>query len=238
MFDGKWIGTCSVDNPKENHLTFARTLAHLDKIRNVEFKLGVCIPVTLDYGWKHPWITIFPSEWFEYEFALFHNEINQYNSYLNTIEVDDSDIHFTVVPCEGIREVNGPKGKKIHLLHIGNIQVGRDVRIGPYTFIERAVFDSTIIEDGVRIDGHCAIGHNSVIGENTVIASGVGVGGSAIIGKNCWIGGNSYIRNGIKICDGTVIGCMSAVVKDITEPGVYAGVPARFIKPAEKNWNF
>ena len=34
----------------------------------------------------------------------------------------------------------------------------------------------------------------------------------------------------IKICDNTTIGAMSFVNKDILEPGVYVGVPAKKIK--------
>ncbi len=233
-------GTCSVVNPKNEHATFARSRKYLKLLDGTELNLVVFVPKGIDTsGIDLGNVKFAESDWFEYEFALLHNAINKGKFPVKSInESLGPKIHKTFHICDGIREVNAPDGSKVHFKHMGNVRIGKNVRIGPFSVLERAIFDSTIIENGVRIDMHCAIGHNSMIGENTVIASGVGVGGSAIIGKNCWIGGNSYIRNGVKVCDGTVVGCMSSVVKDIIEPGIYAGVPAKFIKPVSEGWNF
>ena len=50
------------------------------------------------------------------------------------------------------------------------------------------------------------------------------------IGSDIWIGANVTICKGVRICDHVVVGANSVVTKSITEPGVYAGVPARKIK--------
>lgn len=50
------------------------------------------------------------------------------------------------------------------------------------------------------------------------------------IGSNVWIGGNVTICQGVHIADGVVVGAGSVVTKSITEPGVYAGLPAKKIK--------
>ena len=234
-----WLGTCSVDNPKDRHVTFARNREYLWKLYESGVNVGVFVPNGIDVkGIPLDHIKLYECSYFEYEFAIFHNEINRDREPEKDVLSIDIIIHPTAVIADGIHEVNGPAGHKIHLKHMGNVVIGSDVRIGPMSFIERACFDSTIIEDGVRIDGLCAIGHNSIIGKNTVIASGVGVGGSCEIGRDCWIGGNTYIRNGIKVYSRVVIGCGSAVVKNITEPGIYAGVPAVFKKPYVEGWNF
>lgn len=240
----RWLGTCSIDNPKDWHVTFARSFDYLKKLDGfikADLHLMIYLPPDLFEAftvWAPPNSVFVPSEYPEYDFAKFHNEIN--NGKGVTIQRgNDTFIHPTVVVDDGIREVNGPPGsRKIHLKHIGNVVIGEDVRIGPFTFIERAVFDETIIGNGCRIDAQCVIGHQAIIGENTVIASSCGIGGSSRIGKNCWIGGNVYVRNGVKVCDGTIIGCSSGVTKDITEPGVYGGVPAKFIKPVPEGYNF
>ena len=44
------------------------------------------------------------------------------------------------------------------------------------------------------------------------------------------MGNNSGIREKIEICKGVKIGMNAAVVKNIYEAGVYAGVPAKRIK--------
>lgn len=50
------------------------------------------------------------------------------------------------------------------------------------------------------------------------------------IGSNIWIGANVTICAGVSICDNVVVGANSVVTKDISKSGVYAGVPAKFIK--------
>lgn len=50
-----------------------------------------------------------------------------------------------------------------------------------------------------------------------------------ILGDNVVIGANSVIIGPIRICDNVLIGAMSLVNKDISEPGVYVGAPLRKI---------
>lgn len=78
----------------------------------------------------------------------------------------------------------------------------------------------SIVNTGAIVEHDCSIGSNVFIGPGAVICGGVE------IGDDCYIGANATVRPGIKICSGTVIGLGAAVVKDITEPGTYTGIPA------------
>ena len=49
------------------------------------------------------------------------------------------------------------------------------------------------------------------------------------LGHNVVIGANSTIVGPVRICDNVVIATMSLVNKDITEPGLYAGIPVKRI---------
>ncbi len=49
------------------------------------------------------------------------------------------------------------------------------------------------------------------------------------IGNNVSIGSNATILP-VKICENVVIGAGSVVTKDIEQPGVYAGNPAKYLK--------
>ena len=53
---------------------------------------------------------------------------------------------------------------------------------------------------------------------------------STRIGNHVSIGSNATILP-VSICDRTVIGAGAVVTKDITEAGVYAGNPARLLRP-------
>jgi acetyltransferase-like isoleucine patch superfamily enzyme len=52
---------------------------------------------------------------------------------------------------------------------------------------------------------------------------------STNIGNHVSIGSNATLLP-VNICENAVIGAGSVVTKDISEPGVYAGNPARLIK--------
>ena len=49
------------------------------------------------------------------------------------------------------------------------------------------------------------------------------------VGISSWIGIGSSIIQGVEIGEGTSIGAGSVVIKDITEPGTYVGVPIKKI---------
>jgi acetyltransferase-like isoleucine patch superfamily enzyme len=56
---------------------------------------------------------------------------------------------------------------------------------------------------------------------------------STRIGNNVSIGTNSTILP-VTICDYVVIGAGSVVAKDITEPGIYAGNPAKLVRKVKR----
>jgi acetyltransferase-like isoleucine patch superfamily enzyme len=70
---------------------------------------------------------------------------------------------------------------------------------------------------------------------NDLFSEGGPAGGDASkwkatsIGNHVSIGSNATILP-VTICDNVVIGAGSVVTKDITQPGVYAGNPARLLR--------
>jgi|LakMenEpi03Aug12_release.lakeMendotaPanAssembly.Ray.scaffolds.fasta_scaffold02741_24 sugar O-acyltransferase (sialic acid O-acetyltransferase NeuD family) len=77
---------------------------------------------------------------------------------------------------------------------------------------------------------HSDIGHDCVIGNYVTLAPGARVSGYCVIGDCVYVGTNAVIREGVHICDVVTIGAGAVVLNDITESGVYAGVPAKKIK--------
>ncbi|MEO0311002.1 MAG: hypothetical protein RIQ89_659, partial [Bacteroidota bacterium] len=86
----------------------------------------------------------------------------------------------------------------------------------------------------VTIGNNCFISHGAMF-INDLFADGGPAGGvkekwkSTHLGNKVSIGTNATILP-VKICDNVVIGAGSVVTKDITEPGIYAGNPAKKIK--------
>jgi sugar O-acyltransferase (sialic acid O-acetyltransferase NeuD family) len=83
------------------------------------------------------------------------------------------------------------------------------------------------IENFVTINLKCTIGHDVILNDFITVAPGVNLSGFVTVGKKTDIGTNSCCIQGINIVENTIIGAGAVVVRDITEPGTYVGVPAR-----------
>lgn len=110
------------------------------------------------------------------------------------------------------------------------VEIQKNVEIGEYTKIQ----SHTFICELVKIGANCFIGHSVVFINDLFSNNGPALGNKSLwkktnIGDNVSIGSNATILP-VKICSKVVIGAGSVVTKDINEPGIYAGNPARRIK--------
>ena len=116
----------------------------------------------------------------------------------------------------------------VNLIHPSAV-IGTDVEIG----IGAAVMAGVVINSSSRIGKGCIINtsssldHDNVIEDYVHISPGVRIAGSVGIGKGTWLGIGSVVSNNVNICSGCKVGAGAVVVKDITEPGTYVGVPVR-----------
>lgn len=118
----------------------------------------------------------------------------------------------------------GESYKKIPQL--GNVIIEDDVEIGANTTIDRAVMDSTIIRQGVKLDNLVQIAHNVEVGAHTVMAAQVGIAGSVKVGRHCMFGGQVGLAGHIHIADHVTLGAQAGVISDVKEPVTLLGAPA------------
>jgi len=110
------------------------------------------------------------------------------------------------------------------------VEIQRGVKVGARTKIQSHAFVCELVEIGTD----CVIGHG-VMFINDLFASGGPSGGrrelwkSTRIGNHVSIGSNATILP-VSICERTVIGAGAVVTRDIVEPGIYAGNPARLLR--------
>ena len=138
-----------------------------------------------------------------------------------------------VIGADGFGNAMTPEGW-VKVPQLGGVRIGNDVEIGANTTVDCGAIDDTVIEDGVRIDNLCHIGHNVRIGAHTAVAGMSGISGSATIGKRCMLAGQCGIVGHISVCDDVVVSGKAVISKDITEPGVYAGA---FTAEPAREWN-
>jgi UDP-3-O-[3-hydroxymyristoyl] glucosamine N-acyltransferase len=127
-----------------------------------------------------------------------------------------------VIGADGFGNAMTPEGW-VKVPQVGGVRIGDDVEIGANTTVDCGAIEDTVIEDGVRIDNLCHIGHNAHIGAHTAVAGMSGISGSATIGKRCMLAGQTGVVGHITICDDVVVSGKAVISKNITEPGVYAG---------------
>jgi acetyltransferase-like isoleucine patch superfamily enzyme len=113
------------------------------------------------------------------------------------------------------------------------VEIQKGVRIGARTKVQSHAFVCELVEIG----SDCFIGHG-VMFTNDLFAKGGPARGdrslwkSTRIGDRVSIGSNATLLP-VSICSDVVIGAGAVVTRDITEPGVYAGNPARKLAPKQ-----
>lgn len=116
----------------------------------------------------------------------------------------------------------------VTLIH-PNAIIGENVTIGKGSLIVAGavINPSTVIGEGCIVNTCASIDHDNIIGDFVHVAVGAHVCGTVKIGDNTWIGAGATISNNVDVCADCVIGAGAVVIKNITESGIYVGVPVK-----------
>ncbi|MDR2100076.1 MAG: UDP-3-O-(3-hydroxymyristoyl)glucosamine N-acyltransferase [Campylobacteraceae bacterium] len=130
-----------------------------------------------------------------------------------------------VIGSDGFGYAHTKEGVHVKIYHLGNVILEDDVEVGACTTIDRAVFGSTRIKKGTKIDNLVQIGHNCELGEHCIIVSQTGLAGSSVLGRNVVMGGQSATSGHLKIGDFTFIAARGGVTKNVEGGKTYSGFP-------------
>ena len=151
-----------------------------------------------------------------------------------------------ILRCQ-IRNVTFGRGVTVvEPVNLYECTIGDGCFIGPFVEIQKGV----VIGEKSKVQSHSFICELVSIGKDCVIAHGVmfindlfSAGGPArgnrdlwkptLVGDHVSIGSNATILP-VSICDHVVIGAGAVVTKDIVNPGIYAGNPARKLRGFNK----
>ena len=141
-------------------------------------------------------------------------------------------------------------GKNVTVIQPSNLygcHIGDNVFVGPFVEIQKGVKigertrvqSHSFICELVEIGGDCFVGHGVMFINDLFSRGGPARGDTSLwkrtkIGNYVSIGSNATILP-IQICDHVVIGAGSVVTKNITQPGVYIGNPARKVRELDPN---
>ncbi len=132
----------------------------------------------------------------------------------------------TVIGCDGYGFAHTKLGEHVKIYQNGNALVEDDVEIGANCTVDRAVFGTTYIRKGTKLDNLIQIAHNCDVGEHTLCAAQVGLAGSTTLGRNVVMGGQSATAGHLEIGAFTTIAGKGGVTKSLEGGKTYAGFPA------------
>jgi sugar O-acyltransferase (sialic acid O-acetyltransferase NeuD family) len=118
----------------------------------------------------------------------------------------------------------------VKLIHKSAV-ISRSVSIGEGSVVFPGVVMNTHVKIGnnVIVATSSSIDHETIIEDHVLVSAGVTIGAYAKIGSGSLIALGVKIISGINVCSNALVGAGAVVVKDITEPGLYLGIPAKKI---------
>lgn len=146
--------------------------------------------------------------------------------------IDTADIFVAIgnskVRSDFIEQLLAMGAKVPTLIHPSAI-IGACVEIGAGTAIMAGavINPCSKLGKGVILNTCSSIDHDCIIGDYCHIAVGVHIAGTVSLGDKVWLGAGATIKNNVSVCKDCIIGAGAVVVKDITETGIYIGVPAK-----------
>lgn len=136
----------------------------------------------------------------------------------------------------------GSDVKVVQPVNIYGCSIGDGTFVGPFVEIQKGVKigrrckvqSHAFICEMVTIGDDCFLSHGAMF-INDTFATGGAAGGDTTLWKSTKIGNNVSIGTNatilpVVICDNVVVGAGAVVTKDIVEPGIYAGNPAKKIR--------
>jgi UDP-3-O-[3-hydroxymyristoyl] glucosamine N-acyltransferase len=141
----------------------------------------------------------------------------------------------SIIGGEGYGFAQDSKKVSYRIPQTGIVIIEDDVMIGGNNCIDRAAYEETRIGRGTKFDNLCHVAHNVQIGQDCLLTAGFIVAGSTKIGNRIIASGQVGILDHLSVADDTILVHRAGVTDSITEPGVYAALPAQPLSSYMKN---
>ncbi|MGH6896115.1 MAG: acyltransferase [Geminicoccaceae bacterium] len=123
-------------------------------------------------------------------------------------------------------------GKGVSLIGTSELQIGDDVYIARDCFLNCA--GGLVLEDGVVLGPFVVLSTMQCVFARGMVRHDQVIVHPIRIGRGSWLAAHAVVKAGVRIGAGVMIGGNSAVVKDIEDHVLAAGVPAKVIGPVKE----
>lgn len=103
--------------------------------------------------------------------------------------------------------------------------IGKGSFVAPFS----TILQHSKIGQHCIVETYCLISHYAKLGNNVHLHSGVMIAGKTNVGNNSTFNFKAAAINSLELCDNIEVGACSTVTKNIDQPGLYVGTPARRI---------
>lgn len=114
--------------------------------------------------------------------------------------------------------------------------VARGTEIGPGSVVLAGVITTSPVRIGAHVVVMPAVvlTHDDVVDDFVTLASGARLAGGVVVGTGAYVGAGALVRERRVIGAGALVGMGAVVTSDIPPGEVWAGVPARFLRPVDR----
>lgn len=113
--------------------------------------------------------------------------------------------------------------------------VPRSCTLGEGTVALAGVVATTAVRVGahVALMPQVVLTHDDHVADFVSVGSGVRLAGGVVVETGAYLGAGCLIREGVRVGAWSLIGMGAVVVDDVPPHQIWAGVPARFLRPVE-----
>ncbi|NOR68603.1 MAG: acetyltransferase [Methylomarinum sp.] len=122
------------------------------------------------------------------------------------------------------------KGNLVSLVHPCSI-VSRLSEVGLGSVVMAGAVINPFVKLGVAcvVNTIASIDHDCILGDGVHISPGVNLAGGVILGQKSWVGIGASVKQCVSIGDNVIVGAGAAVISNVPNELVVAGVPAKVI---------
>jgi UDP-3-O-[3-hydroxymyristoyl] glucosamine N-acyltransferase len=126
--------------------------------------------------------------------------------------------------------VAGDADGLVDVPHMGRVIIMDRVSLGAHVTVDRGMFGDTVIGEETKLDNHCHIAHNAVVGRRVRMAAYSGIAGSTTVEDGATFGGRVGIADHLRMGVGSTLAAGSLVMHDVPDGETWGGYPAKPIR--------
>jgi sugar O-acyltransferase (sialic acid O-acetyltransferase NeuD family) len=133
-----------------------------------------------------------------------------------------------------VRRLGLDPGRYATLVHPA-AALGSSCRVGEGSVVQAGVVATADVTIGPHagLMPQVVLTHDDQLGAYTLVGAGARLAGGVAVGEGAYLGAGCLLREGVRVGARALVGMGAVVTRDVPPAEVWAGVPARFLRPVD-----